>query len=87
MEVCMTPYFVMSKSKIAPLKKTCIPRIEQYGAVLLVTLTNFVFMLMSKNVTFSNVYAWRDTKVVPMTSFTFSSLGEFSGRYRCIYTR
>lgn len=56
-------FFVCSKSRVAPLKKISIPRMELCAAVLLTRLIKFVLEVYKTKLAVSKIYAWSDSTV------------------------
>ncbi|XP_023312157.1 uncharacterized protein LOC111692395, partial [Anoplophora glabripennis] len=56
--------FVCAKSKVAPLKRVSIPRLELCAAVLVSDLLDFVLQSYSKHLSIDKIYAWSDSTVV-----------------------
>ena len=59
-----TSCLVTSKSRVAPLTKNTIPRLELRGAVLLCELMDIVLNELSSVYTFSNIKCWTDSSIV-----------------------
>lgn len=56
-------FFVCSKSKVAPLKKLSLPRLELCSAVLLSKLMKFVIDTYKTTLKFTKIFAWSDSTV------------------------
>ncbi|KAJ8914050.1 hypothetical protein NQ315_017569 [Exocentrus adspersus] len=52
-----------AKSRVAPLKRISIPRLELCAAVLLADLMSYVMNLLKGHITFEHNFAWTDSKV------------------------
>ena len=55
--------FLASKTKVAPLKKLTIPRLELLGCLLLSRLIKEVLEGLAGHIDFGNIYCWSDSKV------------------------
>ncbi|XP_065671673.1 uncharacterized protein LOC136089549 [Hydra vulgaris] len=55
--------FLVSKSRVSPLKEISIPRLELLDSVLLSRLIEEVLRVLSRRVKFDNVIFWRDSEV------------------------
>lgn len=58
-----TTRLVMAKSKVAPVKRLSIPRLELCAAVLLSNLVDFVLNVYKSKVNFEKIFAWSDSTV------------------------
>ena len=58
------PIIVTSKSKVAPLKETSIPRLELLGALVLSKLILRVRSAMERLLVVTRIYCWTDSMVV-----------------------
>lgn len=56
-------FFVCAKSKIAPLRRLSIPKLELESAVLLAKLINFVKNCYAEKIAFTNIFAFTDSTV------------------------
>lgn len=56
-------YLVCAKSKIAPVKKISVPRLELLAAVLLAKLISYITTLLDNKIKFSLIYAWSDSTI------------------------
>lgn len=56
-------YFVSGKSKVAPLKRVTLPRLELCAAVLLSNLVEFVRDALNSKIVIKDTFAWSDSRV------------------------
>lgn len=59
----ITTFLVCAKSKIAPLRRICIPRLELCGAVLLANMFSFVLRTYHGKIHFNKICAWTDSTI------------------------
>ena len=57
-------HLIASKSRLAPIKETTIPRLELLGNLILSRLMNSVKNALSKTLSFNDFYFWTDSKVL-----------------------
>ena len=55
--------FLCAKTKVAPLKKLSIPRLELLGCVLLSKVLKDVLVALKRRVSIDSVYCWSDSEV------------------------
>ena len=61
--LCIRVNFLCAKTKVAPLKKLSIPRLELLGCVLLSKVLKDVLVALKGRVFIDSVYCWSDSEV------------------------